>query len=229
MKKIIALMLALLLCLSMFAACGKQEPAPTPDPEVTPESDINLPNDPAADPDQPATMPGEDETPDVMPEVEPEQTPEVTPEPTPEPTPAPAPETTPAPAPSTGVTAADIWAAIVAAIGQDNLPAAMPAEGEMLEGFYGLTADAYSDIACMMPMMVVHATEFCIVRATDADAVQAAFARRLADLDNTWSMYLPDQYELVENAQIVVNGEWMMLVVSEYVDEAIAAFNAATK
>lgn len=174
MKKLISLALALLLCLSMFAACGRTRPEPAPTPDITPDT-----------------------TPDTKPDAD--------------------------------LTAADIWDAILTAVGEDKLPAFMQADADMLEGFYGLTSDAYSDVACMTPMMIVHATEICIVRATDADAVQAAFDKRLADLDSTWSMYLPEQYELVQNAQTVTNGEWMLLVVSEYADDIVAAFNAATK
>ena len=42
-------------------------------------------------------------------------------------------------------------------------------------------------------------------------------------------MYLPDQLELVEKSQIVVNGNYVLYVVSEHADAIVAAFNELTK
>ena len=72
MKRFLCLLLAVLLCMSLFAACGKQDTAQTPPPEPTPE----------AEPETPA---------------EPEPEPEEEPEPEPEEAPAPADPEPPAP------------------------------------------------------------------------------------------------------------------------------------
>lgn len=81
MKKIIAILLAVMVLFSLLSGCGKNEQLPEEEMQETiaPESEV-----PVVDPDagnEPALMPGEDETPEVMPEVTPEvETPSVTPD-----------------------------------------------------------------------------------------------------------------------------------------------------
>lgn len=145
--------------------------------------------------------------------------------------PSEAPAATEAPEAVVDMTASEIVAEIVAAVGEENLPGAMELDAEMLEAFYGLTAEDVADFSCRMPMMNVHATEICVIKAAEgkADAVSAGIDKRLADLEATWSQYLPEQYELVQNAKVIRNGDWFLLAVSETADTMEETFNGITK
>ena len=82
-----------------------------------------------------------------------------------------------------------------------------------------------------MPMMNVQATEFFVAKAAagQVETVKAAAVKRQADLDATWSHYLPAQYELVQNYKLVVNGDYVLFVVAENAQAAVDAFNSLTK
>ena len=75
------------------------------------------------------------------------------------------------------------------------------------------------------------ATEYFIAQVKDGkmDSVKASLEARQDALDQQWSQYLPEQYELVKNYQLVTNGNYVLFVVSEYADEAVSAFNTYTK
>ena len=51
---------------------------------------------------------------------------------------------------------------------------------------------------------------------------------RPADLEAQWSSYLPAQLELVQNYQLVINGNYILFAVSEYAEEAVEIFNSYT-
>ena len=80
-------------------------------------------------------------------------------------------------------------------------------------------------------MINVKAEETFVAKVKDGkmDAVKEGIEKRNADLVEQWKMYLPDQLELVEKSQIVVNGNYVLYVVSEHADAIVAAFNELTK
>ena len=80
MKQLLCLILAILLCLSLFAGCGKEEP----------------PADPAPAPETTEAEPEPEQEPEAAPEAEPEPEPEPGPEPEPEPEAATPPPAAPA-------------------------------------------------------------------------------------------------------------------------------------
>jgi len=114
-----------------------------------------------------------------------------------------------------------------------ELPGMMAVEGEYIDAFYpGLSALELKQQVLYMPMMNVHATEFLLVEAQneeDAQKVEEIFAQRLSDLDATWSMYLPEQYALVETAQVLRTGNFVTLIVSDYQSEIESALADALK
>ena len=82
------------------------------------------------------------------------------------------------------------------------------------------------------PMMMVHATEIAVFRPADKAAaknVKSAIQTRVDDLYNIWSQYLPMQFELVENYQVVEKNGYILFVVAEEADKIVDQFVKAVK
>lgn len=123
-----------------------------------------------------------------------------------------------------------IWDAIFDEY-SEKLPMFLEVDGEMLESYYGFDEGLLEDYTVNIPMMNIKATEFFIARVTDEnyEAVKEGFDRRLADLDATWSSYLPDQYALVQDARIVRSGEYVLFCITKYADRVEEIFLDMTK
>lgn len=142
-----------------------------------------------------------------------------------EPPAQPAPETPAAKAPAVADVAAAVENALAAQISFMELTA------DDLSAVYGLSSSAVEGFVCKMPMMNVQATEYFVAKAAagQADTVKAAAVKRQSDLDATWSHYLPEQYELVQNYKLAVNGDYVLFVVGENAQAAVDAFNSLTR
>lgn len=132
------------------------------------------------------------------------------------------PSTEPSTEPVAAKSIADFWAEIAETY-SDNLPRTMELNDEDLQTMYGIDASKLEEYTAQLPMMNVHATEFFIAKVKDGemDAVKDGIQSRLDTVDATWSSYLPEQYELVQNHQIVEEGNYILFVISEKA-EAIA-------
>lgn len=225
MKKIrlSALVLAGAMSLSLLlASCGgKADPTPSPnEPSVSPEAT------------QPAEsiIPSEEPSAEASPEPTPELTVEPSAEPTVQPTPTPAPTPTPesTPEPAADVAVADIWAAIEA---EQDLPALMDLDDSLLSDLYGIDAADLDEYVAKMPLMDVHATEFFIAKVQPGkmSTVKDSISARLADLKAQWERYLPEQLELVNNAQVVESGDYILFCVAEDAQGAVELFQDYTK
>ena len=116
----------------------------------------------------------------------------------------------------------------IAALGE--MPGFMDTPEEILSGdAYGIDTADLETYLSKTPMMNVSATEFFIAKVKDGkmDTVKAALQARQASLDNQWSTYLPDQYEMVKNYKLTVNGNYIFFAVSEYAEQAEKLFNDA--
>ena len=104
-----------------------------------------------------------------------------------------------------------------------ELPGYMELDEETLTAVYGLSSTELSDYSVRTPMMIVQATEFAVFEVKDGymDTVKSAVEKRLSDLTATWSQYLPDQYELVQNAKTYENGNIYVLIISEHADDIL--------
>lgn len=236
-RKILTLLIALALMVS-FAACGTEK---TPEPESTavPSDDVTATPLPSASPipdkGTPPLTPAE--TPEPSSESSP--TPAITPAPespvvpTPESTAAPVPTPSPTPTPEavespTAVSCSSIWENIQSQMG-GNMPAFMSGTAEDLLSLYGIESSAVEEFSLNMPMMMVHATEILIAKASPEgmEAVKSGIALRKQNLLDQWSTYLPEQYDLVEKAQIVTSGDYILFVIAADADTVVSIFRSS--
>lgn len=100
----------------------------------------------------------------------------------------------------------------------------MDLDADTLSVLYGISADQLVDYVVRVPMMNVQATEvaFFEVKDGEMDALKAGVAARLANLDEQWKQYLPDQYEMVKNAKTYESGNYYFVVISKNADAIIS-------
>ena len=242
-RRILALTLAGALSVTLLAGCASQNNAApeTTDPAIessspAPESTSPLPESSAPLPESSQPQPEDSQSPAQPEESEPASSPSSKPSQSPAPStkpsqspsqsPAPAPSETPESSPETSVVTS-VWNDIA----KLDLPGLMDVDSETLSAIYGIDPADLVEYVCKMPMMNVQATEFFIAQVADGrmDAVKAALEARQADLEAQWSQYLPDQLELVQNYQLVTNGNYVIFAVSEYAADAVDIFNTYTK
>lgn len=236
--RILALSLAAVLMLGLFAACGKSNSDNQSGSVSQPEADISMPEADVSTPDasQPEEEPEEAPAPEVKPEEKPQTpAPEVKPEEKPE-TPAPEakPEETPVPEVKPEETPAKVdLAAFYSTIFTDpeNAPALVPMENDVLDAFYpGLNALSLSQKVAYMPMMTAVPCEIVMVECAntaDVETVKGIFnARITAQVDNQFNY--PMVIETWEKeAKVVSNGNFVALfVVSGMTDQVVGSFNA---
>lgn len=206
-NRIFALSLAAALALTL-TSCGKKASEPTPAPTDTPAVSESV-------------KPSDTPAPSVEPSVEPEASKE--------PVQSHPIETLPAEsAPAAELSAEDVWNAVSAG---RELPDFMDLDDGLLSDLYGIDAADLDSYVAKVPMINVKATEFFIakVKSGKMDAVKDGVAKRQADLDEQWSMYLPDQLELVRNYKLAESGDYVMFAVTEDADDIVKAFNDCVK
>ena len=100
------------------------------------------------------------------------------------------------------------------------MPASMALDATLINDIYGLAEENYEACGVYMPMMMVHATEFAIFWAAEGklDTVLTQIEARQDALVQTWERYLPDQYELVQNYKVLVNGDLVVFLVCKEMD-----------
>ena len=226
-KRLIALLLALCLILSL-AACGSkneettteepavEEEAPLPEEEdVVIESEVVDPEaDVPAQPEEEEQPAVEMPTVDAEEEVKPEEAPVVTPE-----------------APAAG--SADLnafYLSLVESYGE-NFPATMNLceAVEMLDGFYpGMSEIDAKQMMIYQPMMGAVVCEIAlveVVNSADIDAVKAMMQARI-DTQVDGGAWYPESIEgWKNNSRIVVNGNCVMMIAYSDCDAIVDAFN----
>ncbi len=217
------------LCLTvLLAACGNSEPEESPLPTETPEVTVAPVEtvEPTETPEM-TEKPEETVVPSETPPTEELETPTPAPEATAQPvtSPEPTPEPTPEPVVTeTPVTASYIWDQISASVSLGSLTDG--GEGE-LSSLYGLDSGLVEDFVLKMPAMGVEAIEIFIAKVApeNIDTVKNAITARQENLLELWSEYLPEQAAVVENAQVVTSGDYIIFVVSENSENIVNIFN----
>ena len=135
-----------------------------------------------------------------------------------------------APAAKTKVLTNEEWFGIVENIQTEiELPAMMALSDAELTDFVGINAENLESFVMMMPMMNVHATEIMVLQAKEGmiETVQAEAAAHLEGLEATWSTYLPDQYELVQNRVEKTVGNTLIVIIAEEAAQIESMIDAA--
>ena len=84
----------------------------------------------------------------------------------------------------------------------------------------------------LQPMMNVKSELIIVAEAKDAEStenIKASYEKVLSDQDEMWSRYLPDQYELVKANKIQTQGNYVLYVTSEQVEEVVKVFEEQVK
>lgn len=125
----------------------------------------------------------------------------------------------------------ELWTSMEESLqASDHLPALMELDDDTVQNLLGIDPADLDSYVARIPMMMVHATEFFIAKVKDGkmDTVKEALQNRQAALDEQWSWYLPEQYELVKNYQLIVNGNYVLFCVCEDTESVVKLFNDAT-
>ena len=145
----------------------------------------------------------------------------------PSPTVEPTPEPTPTPVPEVNVPVQDIADQLLAMEGM--FPPAMGFMGEeMITESCGLDFSLLSEYSLNDPMMNVHAHMLYVAKVkdeADVPAVEEAFGKRLTLMQDIFSTYLPAQYDLAMAGQVVSNGKYVLMVVSNDSQAVVDEFN----
>ena len=231
-KRLIALLLAMSLMLTLVACGSKNEETTEDEPAV--EEEAPLPEeedvviesevvDPEAD--VPAESVEEEQAPVEMPTVDAEV--EVKPEEAPEQKPV---ETPDAEAPAAGADLNAFYLSLVDTYGE-NFPATMNMceSIDMLDSFYpGLSAIDTKQMMIYQPMMGAVVCEIALVEVTnsaDVDAVKAILQGRIDTQVEGGALY-PESIEgWKSNSRIVTNGNCLMMIAYSECDAVVGAFN----
>ena len=145
----------------------------------------------------------------------------------PSPTVEPTPQPTPTPVPEVNVPVQDIADQLLAM--EDMFPSAMGFMGEeMITESCGLDFSLLSEYSLNDPMMNVHAHMLYVAKVkdeADVPAVEEAFGKRLTLMQDIFSTYLPAQYDLAMAGQVVSNGKYVLMVVSNDSQAVVDEFN----
>lgn len=246
MKRLIPLMLALAMGLSLLSGCsgGNAETTVIPsDPagetsSVPPVDDTEVPSlslpseEPSEEPSEAPTAEPTEAPATNTPEAKP--TPKPTPAPTPKPTPAPTPKPTPEPTPEppAGVDLAAFYEDVTSMHEFGGFLEL--ADNTLLDGYYaGLSAIPAEQRLVYVNQFSMNNGEFGLVQVTnsaDVAAVKAIFQARIdymsgADGGTPGAWYPGPTEQWLNNSRVVSNGNYVMMVVHENCDEIVSQFN----
>lgn len=177
----------------------------------------------------------EEATPEAQeePEEETPETPETpatpTPEPEPEPAPAPEPEPEPEPAPAPAtVSLSNFYSSVAASHGMQS--GMEKIAGEFLSNFYpGLSSITLSQSEMYISMITASSVEIALVEvanASDVNTVKGIFQNRIKTQADGGAWY-PEALEAWANqSSVVVNGNFVMMVVHPQYQTIVNSFNA---
>ncbi|MFS0781781.1 DUF4358 domain-containing protein [Bacillus sp. 1P06AnD] len=95
-----------------------------------------------------------------------------------------------------------------------------------------INEDELEEGVVLAPLMNTKSDEIIILKAKHgnmADTLKKVLEKEKDAQIDTWSQYLPDQYEKVKNNRIEVKGKYLIYVTYEKPDEIIQTFNKELK
>ncbi len=105
------------------------------------------------------------------------------------------------------------------------------ADSEQLKLSYGLDTELFDSYVFRMPMMNVQSSMYAVIKPKEGneDAVKTQIDEFLAKYEQQWSMYLPEQTELVQNALIKEDNGYFIVIVSYDNDGALKEIQKAAE
>lgn len=107
-------------------------------------------------------------------------------------------------------------------------PALMELSEEELQNLYNIDPAKLEEYSVRIPMMNVKTNEIAVLKVKDAAdiaEVEAAIKTRAENVIQSFEHYLPDQYEIAKNYQIVVKGNYVLFVISDRADDLIKVYD----
>lgn len=108
-------------------------------------------------------------------------------------------------------------------------PSLMELSEEEMKSLYIIAPSMLEDFSVRIPKMNIKTNEIAIFKVKDANDipdVEAAVKARAENVMKTFEQYLPDQYENAKNYKIVVNGNYVLFVISDRADELIKVYDS---
>lgn len=118
----------------------------------------------------------------------------------------------------------DVAAAVVKSVDTKSMA---ESSNRMFKKFYGLNANDYEGITLYAPVTNMDAEELLIIKLKDnaqAEAVTEAITKRLETQKSSFEGYGIEQFDLLENHILDVQGNYILYVVHPDADKADAAF-----
>ena len=91
----------------------------------------------------------------------------------------------------------------------------------ILENLYQIEPDMVANVVGKVPMMNVHASMYLVIEAVEGkeEEVLSKVKEYSKTQEEQWKMYLPAQYELVQNRKEGIVGKYVYLIISETPEE----------
>lgn len=102
-----------------------------------------------------------------------------------------------------------------------NEMATMDIDNTILVDVFQLDDSHVESYIGKMPIMNVHASMYLIIEANDgkAEEVKEKLEVYAEAYEANWERYLPEQYELVKDRKLGVQGDYVYLIIAESADE----------
>lgn len=111
------------------------------------------------------------------------------------------------------------------------LPMMMDITSEMLQDSIGLDPASVTEFAIKTPALITSSTTYMVVKPADGkkNEVKEALDNYMIALEEQWSTYLPEQYELVKNRLYKEYGDYLIYIVSSNNDLVYNTIIGSTK
>ena len=111
------------------------------------------------------------------------------------------------------------------------LPMMMDITSEMLQDSIGLDPASVTEFAIKTPALITSSTTYMVVKPADGkkNEVKDALDNYMVALEEQWSTYLPEQYELVKNRLYKEYGDYLIYIVSSNNDLVYNTIIGSTK
>ena len=102
-------------------------------------------------------------------------------------------------------------------------------ESDMLD-FYGIKAEQMKQFAAILNINGISAQEIVLIEAADdasAEEIMNKLSNRLSSREAESKDYLPDEYEIISQCEVVRNGTQLRMIIHANAKEAITIYNKA--